>query len=217
MFSEHTRQWLNIRYTEQKENIYIICKIFLLCKINYCYWSGRYCSGDLHGYLDVPHWRDCYVQGKYDGCYDHKEWIIAGCMFWDITLIMQMTYESLSSTEKSQNKLVVISKMIFFPGHHGVAEGSKLNLKGKEFSLQFGILNGVKRPERKPYIFLWFFSSPRHKKSLSLKNEEMEVAKPGSGREISHIFCDFPNLNHFSNSQYRLRWFIFCCDVSSAP
>ena len=40
----------------------------------------------------------------------------------------QMTHESLSTRENSQNKLVVISKMIFLPGHHGVGgEVSKQN------------------------------------------------------------------------------------------
>ena len=42
---------------------------------------------------------------------------------------MQMTHESLSNRENSQNKLVVISKMIFLPGHHGVREGYNTKFK----------------------------------------------------------------------------------------
>lgn len=91
----------------------------MLCENNYCYWSGRYRSGDLHGYLDVPHWGDCDVQGKYDGCYDHRS-------LQELrSLNSDNADESLSSRENSQNKLVVISKMIFLPGYHGVGEGFK--------------------------------------------------------------------------------------------
>ena len=52
-----------------------------------------------------------------------------------LTPLMQMTkmtHESLSSRENSQNKLVVISKMIFLPGHHGV--GGEVSKQGREFS-----------------------------------------------------------------------------------
>ena len=60
----------------------------------------------------------------------------------DQSINAEIPHESLSSRENSQNKLVLISKMIFLPAHHGVREGFKIE-KAWLFSFSLGNQNNI--------------------------------------------------------------------------
>ena len=60
----------------------------------------------------------------------------------DQSINAEIPHESLSSRENSQNKLVLISKMIFLPAHHGVREGFKIE-EAWVFSFSLGNQNNI--------------------------------------------------------------------------